>query len=165
MIFFVKFFKMLWKCNNINEQIFFFLFIALSKKCLYFSTSWDLSSFYRASNAILKAVNKPSNEILHHIWYTNCIPVLTYACTVKEHTTKQMQEFGCCSLTVVFAITRKHFNESLPYHWNKVITLAKNLPIEPTDWFGLSCTFCLLLWFFSLSDFSYCSTPGNLRWD
>ena len=130
----------------------------VSDKGLSFSASKDLSSFYRASNAILRAVTKPSDEILLHILYTNCIPILTYACAVKEYTSRQMQEcntavnnafrlifgynrwesirslresFGYSSLTELFAKARKRFDNQLPHHRNKVLTnLARNIAIE-----------------------------------
>ena len=44
------------------------------------------------------------------------------------------ESFGYCSLTELFAKARNRFNESLPYHRNKVIThLAQNLRDELTD--------------------------------
>ena len=123
-----------------------------------FSASSDLASFYRASNSILRAINKPSDEILIHLLYSNCIPILTYACAVKQYSTKQMQEcntavnnalrlifgynrwesirsvresFGYKSLTELFAIAKRRFDLSLPRHHNKVIShLARNLAID-----------------------------------
>ena len=130
----------------------------VADKGFSFSASSDLSSFYRASNSILRAVNKPSEEILLHLLYSNCIPTLTYACAVKEFTSKQMQEcntavndalrlifgfnrwesvrtlresFGYCSVTELFAKAKKRVNDSLPHHRNKVVAnLAINLAIE-----------------------------------
>ena len=130
----------------------------VADKGISFSASGDLTLFYRASNAILRAVNKPSDEISLQLLYSNCIPTLTYACAVKEYSTKQMQEcntavndalrlifgynrwesvrtlresFGYSSLTELFAIARKRFYGSLPHHRNNVISsLSRNLAIE-----------------------------------
>ena len=133
----------------------------VTDKGISFSASSDLASFYRASNSILRAINKPSDEILIQLLYTNCIPILTYASAVKEYTTRQMQEcntavndalrlifgynrwesvrsiresFGYMSLTELFAKAKRRFDLSLPHHHNKVIShLARNLAIELND--------------------------------
>ena len=62
----------------------------VSNKGLSFSSSKDLLSFYRASNAILRATNRPSEEVLLHLLYSNCIPILTYASAVKEYPARQI---------------------------------------------------------------------------
>ena len=113
----------------------------VNDKGFSFSCENDLIKFYRASNSILTAVNKPSEEILLQLLYSNCIPTLTYACTVKEYPSKQMQNcntavndalrlifgynrwesirhlrdsFGYKSLTDIFGRSRKKFYELLP---------------------------------------------------
>ena len=119
-----------------------------SCKGFTFSSSKDLSSFYQASNAILWAAKKPSEEIQLHLLYSNCIPILTYACAVKEYQSRQMQDcstavndalrlifgynrwesvrtiresFGYKSLTELFHSTKRKFNMSLLSHRNSVI--------------------------------------------
>ena len=63
-----------------------------NNKGISFSSNNDLSKFYRASNAILRAVNKPSEEILIHLLYSCCIPILSYASAVKVFPARQMQD-------------------------------------------------------------------------
>ena len=48
----------------------------VSDKGLTFSSVHDLSSFYRASNSILRAVKKPSDEVLLQLLYSNCTCVV-----------------------------------------------------------------------------------------
>ena len=126
----------------------------VSDKGLSFSSSKDLLSFYRASNAILRATNRPSEEVLLHLLYSNCIPILTYACAVKEYPARQMHDcntavndalrfifgfnrwesvrqlresFGYKSLTELFELAKKKFNMSLLNHRNPVIShIARN---------------------------------------
>ena len=129
-----------------------------SCKGFTFSSSKDLASFYRASNAILRAAKKPSEEIQLHLLYSDCIPILTYACAVKEYKSRQMQDcntavndalrlifgynrwesvrtiresFGYKSLTELFQSTKRKFNMSLLSHRNSVIKhIARNMLIE-----------------------------------
>ena len=63
-----------------------------SKKGFSFSSTNDLTKFYRASNAILRAASKPSEEVMLHLLYTCCTPILSYASAVKEYTARQMQD-------------------------------------------------------------------------
>ena len=63
-----------------------------SKKGISFSAANDLTKFYRASNAILRATKKPSEEVLIQLLYTCCTPILSYACAVKEYPARQMQD-------------------------------------------------------------------------
>ena len=121
-----------------------------------FSCENDLVKFYRASNSILAAANRPSEKILLQLLYSNCIPTLSYACAVKQFPSRQMQNcntavndalrlifgyhrwesvrqlrefFGYKSLTDIFGRSRKKFHERLPYHSNSIIScIARNLP-------------------------------------
>ena len=51
----------------------------ISENGLRFSAADDLRTFYRATNSLLSVLNKPSEEVLMHLLYTNCVPVITYA--------------------------------------------------------------------------------------
>ena len=115
-----------------------------------FSAAQDLCNFYRSSNAILNVLNKPNEEILMHLLYTNCVPTLTYASSVKSFSSKDMADcttalndairkifsfnrwesvrvlrtnFGYKSLVEIFAIASKKFLASLPHHDNSIIRL------------------------------------------
>ena len=61
-----------------------------SQKGLSFSSTTALRSFYRAANSILHSRVKPNNDVLMKLLYTNCVPILTYACAVKEFSASEM---------------------------------------------------------------------------
>ena len=113
-----------------------------------FSASGDLCSFYKSTNAILNAKEKPTDEVLMQLLYANCIPILAYGCAIKEFPPRQMldcntavnnairhiftyhrwqsirtlrENFGYKSLTDIFAATKRKFIAKLPSHHNSVI--------------------------------------------
>ena len=121
----------------------------VNNKGFSFSSSNDLTKFYRASNSILRAVNKPSEEVLMQLLYTCCIPILSYASAVKVYSSRQMQDcntavndalrlifgfnrwesvralresFGYKSLVDLFAKAKRKFENSLSSHRNPVIS-------------------------------------------
>ena len=115
---------------------------------------WNPVKFYRASNSILTAIEKPSEEIVLQLLYTNCIPTLTYACAIKTYPSRQMQScntavsdalrrifgynrwesirvlrdsFGYKSITDIFGRARRKFYTVLPYHSNSIVShIARN---------------------------------------
>ena len=125
-----------------------------SRRGFEYSSSKDLTSFYRASNSIIRAVKKPSEEVQLHLLYSNCIPILTYASAVKQYTSRQMQDcntavndalrlifgynrwesvktvresFGYKSLTELFHTAKRKFQASLSLHHNSVVKhIARN---------------------------------------
>ena len=70
-----------------------------------FSAESDLRSFYRAINSILCRSNGPSEQILMKLLYTNCIPILTYACASKEFSSSEM---SACNSAIgrIFSFSR-----------------------------------------------------------
>ena len=129
-----------------------------SNKGLAFSNANDLSKFYRASNSILRAVKQPSEEVLMQLLYSCCIPILSYACPVKDYPSRQMQDcttaindalrlvfgynrwesvrslresFGYKSLVEIFQHAKNKFNASILCHHNPIISrIARNLVLE-----------------------------------
>ena len=127
-------------------------------KGISFSSSNDLTKFYRASNSILRAANKPSEEVQMHLLYTCCIPILSYASAVKSYPSRQMQNcstavndalwlifgfnrwesvrslresFGYRSLVELFNSSKRKFENSLLSHRNPVIFhLARNVKFD-----------------------------------
>ena len=123
-----------------------------------FSASHELCNFYRSSNAILNVLNKPTENVLMHLLYTNCVPTLTYACNVKCFSSKDMGDcttalndairkifsfnrwesvrelrtsFGYKSLTEIFSLASNKFVKSLPGHVNPLIRqIHANLSLE-----------------------------------
>ena len=77
-------------------------------KSLSFSAISDLRSFHRASNAIFYSPVKPHEQILMTLLYTNCVPILSYACAVKEYSPSNMSD---CNTAINNAI-RKIFSFS-----------------------------------------------------
>ena len=68
---------------------------------LSFSVVDVLRSFHRAANAILRSHVKPHNMILMKLLYTNCVPIITYACAVREFSASDMRR---CHVAVNNAI-------------------------------------------------------------
>ena len=123
-----------------------------------FSISHELRNFYRASNAILNVLTKPNENVLMHLLYINCVPILTYACGVKTLSSKDMSDctialndairkifsfnrwesvrelrsnFGYKSLIEIFAIARNKFMKSLSNHDNSFLRqMHANLSLE-----------------------------------
>ena len=113
-----------------------------------FSNSSNLSKFYRASNSLLRAVKWLSEEVMMHLIYSCCIPILSYASPVKDYPSRQMQEcstaindalrllfgfnrwesvrslreqFRYKSLIEIFHVSKNKFEASLLTHRNIVI--------------------------------------------
>ena len=119
-----------------------------SNKGFSFTAKNEIRSFYRASNSILSAVRKPSEEILIHLLYTNCIPILSYACEIKLFSSREMSDcntainnalrriftfnrwesvrslresFGKRSIYDIFSQTSTKFHSALSTHHNSII--------------------------------------------
>ena len=65
-----------------------------------------IRSFHRAANSILNGRVKPHSDILLKLLYSNCVPILTYACAVKDFSASEMYR---CHVAVNNAI-RKIFS-------------------------------------------------------
>ena len=59
-------------------------------KRISFSSTPDIRSFYRASNSILASITVSNENVLMKLLYTNCVPILTYSCAVKEYNSREM---------------------------------------------------------------------------
>ena len=57
-----------------------------------FSTSVikPLSSFRCCANTILNVLNGPTPKVMLKLLYSNCVPVMTYACEVRIHSSREM---------------------------------------------------------------------------
>ena len=62
----------------------------LAHKAFICKINNPLCSFFRATNTVLNAQKKPSEQVLLSLLYSNCIPILTYACDVIEYSSKEM---------------------------------------------------------------------------
>ena len=64
----------------------------VSGKRVGFSARPDLMTFFRATNSILNALQGAQEHVLLTLLYTNCVPILTYACAVKEFSNSEMSD-------------------------------------------------------------------------
>ena len=74
-----------------------------SNRGISFSAQNDLCSFYRSANSILNVLNKPDELTLMHLLYANCVPTLTYCSSIKEFSSREMND---CNTAVNDAIRR-----------------------------------------------------------
>ena len=72
-------------------------------KQLSFSSTAVIHSFHRAANAILFSRVKPDRNVLMKLLYANCVPILTYACEVREFSASEMYR---CHVAVNNAIRK-----------------------------------------------------------
>ena len=120
----------------------------VSDRGFCFSAANDLRNFYRASNSILSALQKPSEEVLMKLLSTNCIPVISYASGIKQYSAQEMRDcntaindairriftfnrwesvrslresFGMNSIYDTFARAAAKFSSSLPTHHNSIL--------------------------------------------
>ena len=75
-------------------------------KTLSFSSACTIRSFHRAANSIFYSRVKPSNEVLMKLLYTNCVPIISYACSVRDFSAADMTR---CHVAINNAI-RKIFS-------------------------------------------------------
>ena len=55
----------------------------------------ERKSFYRASNSVINAMYKPSEEVLLRLLYSNCVSIFTYGIEVKDYLSRDL-----CSINV-----------------------------------------------------------------
>ena len=72
-------------------------------KQLCFSSIGVVRSFHRAANAILCSRVKPNQSVLMKLLYANCVPIITYACAVREFSASEMYR---CHVAVNNAIRK-----------------------------------------------------------
>ena len=69
----------------------------VSCKELSFSARPDLASFFRAVNSVMYVLKDAHPHVLVNLLYTNCVPILSYACSVKEYSASDMSD---CNLAM-----------------------------------------------------------------
>ena len=116
---------------------------------LSFSAITVIRSFHRAVNSILYSRVKPNKAILMKLLYTNCVPILTYACAVREFKSADMRkchvalnnairrifsfavwqsirhiriDYGYKCIYEIFAETKSKFLESAPASSNSIVS-------------------------------------------
>ena len=58
---------------------------------LCFPATSTIRSFHRAANSVLHGRVKPSQQVQMRLIYSNCVPILTYGCAVKEYSAADMR--------------------------------------------------------------------------
>ena len=86
-----------------------------SDKGLCFPATSTVRSFHRAANSILHGRVKPDQHVLMRLLFSNCVPIITYGCAVKDFSAADINR---CHVAVNNAI-RKIFS---------FCSLAKYLP-------------------------------------
>ena len=74
-------------------------------KTFSFTARPDISSFYRAANSVLNVLTDAHENVLMSLLYTNCIPIISYACSVKQYSASDMTD---CN-TAINSVIRKIF--------------------------------------------------------
>ena len=66
-------------------------------KSFSFTARPDISSFFRATNAVINVLTNAHEHTLLYLLHTNCVPILTYACEVKQYSASDMSD---CNVAV-----------------------------------------------------------------
>ena len=74
-------------------------------KSFSFTARPDITSFYRAANSVLNVLTDAHEDVLMSLLYSNCIPILSYACAVKQYSASDMTS---CN-TAVNSVIRQIF--------------------------------------------------------
>ena len=85
---------------------------------LTFSARTELSSFFRATNAITSVLRGAHEHTILTLIYSNCVPIISYACNVKQFSASEMSD---CNTAINNAL-RKVFGFS---EWQSIQTLRE----------------------------------------
>ena len=123
-------------------------FHIITGTCFRFSVNEDLRGFFGSVNSILSSVQKPKENVLMQLLFSNCVPKLTYGSAIKDLTAaekhqynvalnnavrrifgfrdwrsiRQIREYyGYDSIEVLFAKAKKRFYDSLSRHSNRIL--------------------------------------------
>ena len=76
-------------------------FHLLSNDHFKFSVIEDLRGFFGSVNSVLSSVRKPTENVLMHLLYSNCVPKLTFGSEIKELNASQMNQFNVALNTAI----------------------------------------------------------------
>ena len=126
----------------------------VSGKTFSFTARPDISSFFRAANAVLNVLKGAHEHTLLTLLYANCVPILTYACSVKHYSAADMSDcnvamnnalrkvfgftqwqsirtlrevFGFESIYVIFKNAQDRFIASCRHHQNPLISFIASI--------------------------------------
>ena len=83
-----------------------------------FSARPDVASFFRATNSLVHSLPGVHEHVLVSLIYQNCVPILTYACAVKDYSASDMSN---CNVAVN-NVLRRAFGFS---RWESICTLRE----------------------------------------
>ena len=131
-------------------------FYIVSHTHFKFSINEDLRGFFGSVNSILSCLQKPKENVLIQLLYSNCVPKLTYGAAIKDlsaseknkynvavnnavrrifgfrywQSIRQIREvYGYNSIEILFAKAKKRFLDPLYCHSNSVLRLLSTLEI------------------------------------
>ena len=67
------------------------VFILYLAKVFLFNEN-DLRLFHSASNTILSVLDEPNESVQLHFLYADCVPIISYGCTVKQFSARGMMQ-------------------------------------------------------------------------
>ena len=135
-------------------------FHLVSHDSFKFSITQDLRGFFASVNSILSCMQRPRENVLMQLLYSNCVPKLTYGAAVKDLTAseknqlnvaansavrrifgfrywqsiRQLREFyGFLSIEQMFEKARLRFRHSLIDHSNDVLRFLSGLLRESEE--------------------------------
>ena len=79
--------------HSLDTQKYLGIWVIAGTKFLT-SARKPLTTFYCSANTILNILHKPSEQIMMHLLYSNCVPGLTYACEIRRHSSDEMQKMN-----------------------------------------------------------------------
>ena len=125
---------------------------------LGFTARYDVVNFFRATNAITSALTAAHEHTMLQLIYSNCLPILTYASSVKLLSSEEMlfcnkavndalrkvfgfqdwrsirvlrEIFGFKSLTDIFRVNQRRFDQNCTTHSNPIIVALSKVELEP----------------------------------
>ena len=132
----------------------------VSNPAFSFTAEPDLRSFYRASNSVLNVLTKPNEAVQMQLLFTNCVPTLSYGCSIKDYSSREMSDcntavnnairrifsynkwestrslrenFGYPSLYETFSKAKDKFRLSIANHSNTVLSFLSTINITNQD--------------------------------
>ena len=132
----------------------------ISNPTFTFTAEPDLRSFYRASNSVLNVLTKPDEAVQMQLLFTNCVPTLSYGCSIKDYSSREMSDcntavnnairrifsfrrwestrdlrenFGYPSLHEIFSKAKQKFRLSVANHSNTVLSSLSKINITNQD--------------------------------
>ena len=88
-------------------------------KAFSFTARIEITSFYRAANSILNVLTDAHENVLMSLIYTNCIPIISYACSVKEYPSSETTD---CN-TAIDSVIRRIFD----LRWRQSVRLLRKI--------------------------------------